>query len=317
MRTKILVAVAIVLLGAPIYASAQTTNIATVSSQVQALIDQIKSLQVKIATLKTVQDQVTTAQTNISQTLTLIRSLRQGISGDDVKTLQAVLAADPSIYPEGMITGYYGRLTSEAVKKFQNKYGIEAIGSVGPKTLKKLNEEIGNLSLTSEDDSNDSNNDGNKTDKKFCVPPGHLIAPGWLKKNNGEKPDISECRNLPTGIANKLGDDNERNNDNQDKTAPVITNISTNYAILANSATSTVKWVTNEIATGKVWYGTTTPLVLNTPTLSVYSGTLELNHSLTLTNLSTSTTYYYVLESHDPSGNTSTTTQNSFAIPAN
>ncbi|PIW91858.1 MAG: hypothetical protein COZ89_02970, partial [Candidatus Nealsonbacteria bacterium CG_4_8_14_3_um_filter_37_23] len=63
---------------------------------------------------------------------------------DEVKTLQEFLktppAGGPDIYPEGLVTGYFGSLTEKAVKKFQEKNGIEPIGTVGPKTRAKINE---------------------------------------------------------------------------------------------------------------------------------------------------------------------------------
>ncbi len=63
-----------------------------------------------------------------------------GSSGDQVSLLQAVLAKNPSLYPSGIISGYFGPLTETAVKNFQNKYGIEPLGTVGTKTIIKLNE---------------------------------------------------------------------------------------------------------------------------------------------------------------------------------
>lgn len=66
-----------------------------------------------------------------------------GAKGDDVIQLQAFLAGDLALYPEGKITGYYGSLTVAAVKRFQAKYGISQIGRVGPQTLAKLNEVMG------------------------------------------------------------------------------------------------------------------------------------------------------------------------------
>lgn len=59
-----------------------------------------------------------------------------------------MLAADPEIYPEGLITGYYGELTVKAVQKFQCKYNIVCAGApettgyglAGPITREKLNE---------------------------------------------------------------------------------------------------------------------------------------------------------------------------------
>lgn len=45
----------------------------------------------------------------------------------------------PDVYPEGLVTGYFGSLTEKAVKRFQTKYGIEQTGFVGPQTRSKLN----------------------------------------------------------------------------------------------------------------------------------------------------------------------------------
>ena len=75
-------------------------------------------------------------KTEIRFTKTLWRSSR----GDDVKRLQEFLKKSPDIYPEGLVTGYFGPLTEKAVKKLQEKYGIETVGIVGPKTRQKLNE---------------------------------------------------------------------------------------------------------------------------------------------------------------------------------
>lgn len=78
----------------------------------------------------------------------ILRDLRQGLSGDDIKTLQQKLVEE-GVYPEGLITGYFGSLTKQAVIRFQEKYASEILaplgltngtGVVGPLTRKKLNE---------------------------------------------------------------------------------------------------------------------------------------------------------------------------------
>lgn len=58
---------------------------------------------------------------------------------ENVSRLQAFLATNPSVYPEGLVTGYYGPLTIAAVERFQRLYGIDAVGRVGPLTLAKIN----------------------------------------------------------------------------------------------------------------------------------------------------------------------------------
>ena len=81
-------------------------------------------------------------------TLSFTRNLAGGMSGDDVKELQKILASDPVIYPEGLVSGYFGPLTQKAVIRFQEKYAADILlpigiaqgtGLVGPMTVKKLN----------------------------------------------------------------------------------------------------------------------------------------------------------------------------------
>src|SRR3972149_5952421 len=96
-----------------------------------------------------------------SRLITLCYYLKQkGMSGDEVKKLQTFLKQFPDIYPEGLVTGYYGLRTEAAVRKLQEKQGIEAIGIVGPKTLSKLNELVTEGAGSSE-----------------TIPPGLLTAP--------------------------------------------------------------------------------------------------------------------------------------------
>lgn len=66
--------------------------------------------------------------------------LRRGSRGAEVRMLQEFLKRDPGIYPEGLVTGYFGARTETAIRRFQKQYGIAPIGIVGPQTRKKLNE---------------------------------------------------------------------------------------------------------------------------------------------------------------------------------
>lgn len=89
-----------------------------------------------------------------------------------------------------------------------------------------------------------------------------------------------------------------------DTTAPVISSINTTIG----TSTVRVAWNTNEPATSKVYYGTTTPLVLTSANF-VQSGLASTTHNLLIENLATSTTYYMVVESVDSSTNTATSSQ--------
>ena len=74
----------------------------------------------------------------------LNRQLGLGMSGTDVSVLQKFLAQDNTIYPQGLVTGYFGMLTQAAVSNFQSRNGLESVGRVGPLTLPVLNLQIAN-----------------------------------------------------------------------------------------------------------------------------------------------------------------------------
>ena len=65
-----------------------------------------------------------------------------GYESDDVKVVQSYLATDKTIYPEGLVTGYYGNLTKKAVEKFQEKKGLKKTGEIDEDTYEKLEIEI-------------------------------------------------------------------------------------------------------------------------------------------------------------------------------
>ena len=78
---------------------------------------------------------VNTSTTYSSFTLTLSR----GMQNEQVTRLQQVLSQNPSIYPEGLVTGYFGPATERAVVRLQSQHGLEQVGYVGPKMRALLN----------------------------------------------------------------------------------------------------------------------------------------------------------------------------------
>ncbi len=76
--------------------------------------------------------------------------LHTGLQNADVTTLQTFLKSQGTeIYPEGLVTGYFGSLTEAAVGRFQLKNGLVndaedlAYGYVGPATRAKINSLLG------------------------------------------------------------------------------------------------------------------------------------------------------------------------------
>ncbi len=85
-------------------------------------------------------------------TVELTKDLEYGDRGYEVEVLQTWLAQDAAVYSRGLVTGYYGPLTTQAVTKFQEKYASEVLapqgrvkgtGKAGEYTRVKLNELYG------------------------------------------------------------------------------------------------------------------------------------------------------------------------------
>ncbi|MEK7174837.1 MAG: peptidoglycan-binding domain-containing protein, partial [Patescibacteria group bacterium] len=156
-----------------------STSVEELQKQLQLLLSQISSLQKEVTTLKsaTPASPATSVTTPIAPTPTastpaptsilppslyspididesevgetetqfvpppiLTRSLFRGSRGEDVRQLQEFLAQDPTIYPEGIATGYYGLSTERAMRKWQAKNGVPAVGIVGRQTIAKFKE---------------------------------------------------------------------------------------------------------------------------------------------------------------------------------
>ena len=125
-----------------------TTASVSQSPTISSLREQIALLQAKIASLygaHTGMPMSSSPDYSMPMSGAITRTLRTGSQGDDVMQLQAFLAKDTALYPEGRTTGYFGAFTRRAVERFQEKYGIAkkgdtGFGTVGPRTRAKLAE---------------------------------------------------------------------------------------------------------------------------------------------------------------------------------
>lgn len=81
----------------------------------------------------------------------LYRQLEVGSRGSDVGSLQTFLSEDPSLYPQGLVTDYFGYLTKSAVSNFQVRNGLPGVGRVGPATLPVINAQMNGGNKTGTD----------------------------------------------------------------------------------------------------------------------------------------------------------------------
>lgn len=81
--------------------------------------------------------------------------LRRGSSGSDVKQVQTTLK-DLGYFTYSKTTGFYGRITEDAVRRFQRANGIAADGIIGNNTRSLLYTD-GNKTASAENTSDDTN----------------------------------------------------------------------------------------------------------------------------------------------------------------
>ncbi len=180
-------------------------------------------------------------------------SLDLGSTGSQVTELQTYLSTNVNIYPQGIISGYFGLLTQSAVQRFQTAQGIVSSGSpattgygrVGPMTRARINSLL-----------------------------GFGVQQSW-------------------------------------DTVPTLSNPVVTYT----NTTATFTWTTNELTQGQV-YWSLTPLQFTEEDesrqqsyvggiLALDAGGLQVNHTVTVSNLQANTTYYYLVRSIDIAGNVS------------
>ncbi|MDD3434591.1 MAG: hypothetical protein PHD96_01560 [Candidatus Pacebacteria bacterium] len=78
--------------------TAKAVTVEELQAQIQALLAQITALQAQLGG-------ATTGGVCFNV------DLKYGMTSDEVKKLQTQLKLDPTVYPEGLVTGYFGPLT--------------------------------------------------------------------------------------------------------------------------------------------------------------------------------------------------------------
>lgn len=124
---KTIILVLGVALAVPFFASAEMLpgGDAMLRAKIAELLTQVAVLQKELEAAKSIG--VKEDGENIAQVFRFIKTLEKGTRSDEVKTMQSLLAKDSEVYPEGFVTGYYGKLTVAAVKRFQNKHPKSAL----------------------------------------------------------------------------------------------------------------------------------------------------------------------------------------------
>ncbi|MCA9361335.1 peptidoglycan-binding protein [Candidatus Kaiserbacteria bacterium] len=117
-----------------------STDVSELLKVLKGLMEQVAELKAKLADVR-------------GEIRDVLRDgLEEGVENEDVREIQRLLAEDKTLYPEGLVTGYYGRLTTEAIKKFQLRHDLTVTGKVDEETKDFLEEYLkerrDNASLT-------------------------------------------------------------------------------------------------------------------------------------------------------------------------
>ena len=137
----------------PVQAQEQTQDNAALLALIEQLREQLQALQAQVQAMRgemrEVREEIRTA-------------LREGQRGEEVRKIQELLSTDPDIYPEGLVTGYFGGLTRQALARLQSRHQLPATGEVDEATREVLNEYFAQRGSGE-------------------VPPGLLRAPGIMQ----------------------------------------------------------------------------------------------------------------------------------------
>jgi hypothetical protein len=173
--------IALLIMGVTGFAPGAHAETTTTTATNTAMLEQIQALMAKLQEL---QKQLAAIRGEINTVLK--ENISEGLNNADVKKIQEILATDSAIYPEGKVTGYFGPLTKEAIKRFQVRHELEVTGTIDEATHDLLEEYL-------------------KETTGGVVPPGLLKAPGIGKKiemrfkegcDNSGKGKADFCRKL-------------------------------------------------------------------------------------------------------------------------
>lgn len=104
--------------------------IADLQKQIKAIIEKMAQKGLKPLAIASISN----AAGKISQNWAL------GQTSSEIRLIQAALAKIPGVYPQGLVTGYFGKLTQAAISRFQVRNNLPAAGIIDTATRQRLNQ---------------------------------------------------------------------------------------------------------------------------------------------------------------------------------
>ena len=188
----------------PAQAQSSSANIATLAETLKSLLAKVADLQKQIAEAR---GEIKEVRSDVREALN--DGLKEGMTHQDIKKIQELLATDKEVYPEGLATGYFGNLTKDALKRFQAKHKLTQSGVLDSQT-KDLLEEYLNARF-----------ENNK-------PTGLWRAPGIFKK---VQDNICLRARTAWGLFCKDWNDDKDNDEDEDEEEDEDEDETTNYKV--------------------------------------------------------------------------------------
>lgn len=177
---------------AMVFVNAPAASAQTSTEELRALIDQLT------AQVQALQEQITALSTRTDAMLALTQDLGLGAEGSEVELLQRILASDPELYPEGLVTGFFGPLTQAAVKRFEARYELDGDGELDVRARAVVNSML---------------EEGNAAG---IVPPGLLTAPGIRDRRVEIRIRTDEDGRVRYEVKTRGDDDDDEEDDDSD-----------------------------------------------------------------------------------------------------
>ncbi len=172
-------------------ATSTTSDGSSVTDKIKALLAQIQALKSQIAQL--IAQVAGGTGTGTSTSTPAIgcpawqHDVKMGDQGDEVKDLQKMLSLDPTIFPPGLITGYFGHKTQNALMHYQKKFGINSTGYFGPRSRAQFVHQcqIGDHNLDGVKDADDENENDNDNEGDQHASSTSMMGGGHMGEKHG------------------------------------------------------------------------------------------------------------------------------------
>lgn len=119
------------------HVSADTRSLQAVLLRIDAMVLELQLLKKEVSTIAGSGVSVPSVL-GVQTSKILTQSLVYGETNNDIAKIQTLLATDPTIYPYGVSSGFFGPKTEEAIRNFQTRLGLDPVGVVGPATTALL-----------------------------------------------------------------------------------------------------------------------------------------------------------------------------------